>query len=150
MPPSSPPLPGPPPRAFPVADEPGVVLARHVALEHGQAAQLSPAECEALGIAVLEIVRNAVCYAGRALVSVRRLQADDRQGVEVLVLDEGPGMDVEHAMADGFSTSGGLGHGLPGARRMASELEIDSERGKGTRIRLVKWHTPSPALVTAR
>ncbi len=129
----------PPERQFEVSDEPGVVRARFVALTMAEAAGLSPDETQALGIAVAEIARNAVIHAHGGRITARCLRSGRRLGVEVVVSDDGPGMDVALSMRDGYSTAGGLGNGLPGARRMVSEFEVDSERGRGTLVRLVKW-----------
>ena len=61
-------------------------------------------------------------------------------GVEITATDDGPGIpDVGLAMQDGFSTSGGLGLGLPGVRRLMDEFEIHSTFGKGTRVKARKW-----------
>ena len=60
----------------------------------------------------------------------------------VVAVDSGPGIaDVEAAMQEGFSTAGGLGMGLPGARRLMDEFQVSSEEGKGTRITMKKWRS---------
>ena len=64
----------------------------------------------------------------------------NRRGIMVVARDEGPGIpDIEKAMQDGYSTGGGLGVGLPGARRLMDEFEIESRLGKGTTIVMKKW-----------
>ena len=61
-------------------------------------------------------------------------------GVLVIARDEGPGIaDIGLAMQDGFTTSNGLGLGLPGSRRLVDEFEIHSQVGAGTTVRLTKW-----------
>ncbi|MCP5127379.1 MAG: hypothetical protein H6973_17550 [Gammaproteobacteria bacterium] len=61
-------------------------------------------------------------------------------GIEVIAQDEGPSItDLKQALSDGFTTSGGLGCGLPGAKRLMDEMEIQSEPGCGTRILAHKW-----------
>jgi serine/threonine-protein kinase RsbT len=61
-------------------------------------------------------------------------------GVEIVVEDDGPGIDdVEQAMRDHFSSSGTLGLGLPGVKRMMDEFAIESQRGRGTRVTIRKW-----------
>lgn len=65
----------------------------------------------------------------------------DRKGLEIVSLDEGPGIeDINLALKDGYSTNGGLGGGLGGVRRMMDEFEIESTPGKGTRIAARIWH----------
>jgi serine/threonine-protein kinase RsbT len=61
-------------------------------------------------------------------------------GVELTLEDNGPGIaDIEQVMQEGYTTSGGLGLGLPGTKRLMDEFEIASEVGKGTRITMRKW-----------
>jgi len=63
-----------------------------------------------------------------------------RRGIRLEFADEGPGIaDLDRAMQDGFSTGGGLGLGLGGARRLAEEFHIDSSPGQGTRVRIARW-----------
>jgi serine/threonine-protein kinase RsbT len=64
----------------------------------------------------------------------------------VIAQDEGPGIgDVAQAMQEGYSTGRGLGLGLPGAKRLMDEFQIDSERGQGTTVVMKKWLKPTPA-----
>ena len=64
----------------------------------------------------------------------------DRQGVVIVARDQGPGIrDVERALEDGYSTSGGLGLGLPGARRLMDDFDVSSTVGKGTTVTMKKW-----------
>jgi serine/threonine-protein kinase RsbT len=106
--------------------------------------------CEALGFdeirsqmastAVSELARNIVKYAMRGEVILRAVFRGASKGVEAVSIDHGPGIeDVEQAMEDHFSSSGTLGLGLPGIRRMMDEFEIESEPGRGTRVTVRKW-----------
>ncbi len=90
--------------------------------------------------AISELARNIVRYAARGEITLRLVEDSGRRGVEVLAADAGPGiLDVALAMHDGFSTSGSLGLGLPGVRRLMDEFEISSEFGKGTTVTVRKW-----------
>ncbi len=93
-----------------------------------------------IATAISEVARNITSYAGHGEV---RLNVDNRRGRDALVVeaaDEGPGIeDVTRAMEDGFSTSSGLGLGLPGARRLMDGLEVRSEPGRGTLVTMWKW-----------
>ena len=90
--------------------------------------------------AVSELGRNILKYAGAGEVVLQQLQSNGRPGMEAIVTDRGPGIqDVERALLDHYSTSGTLGLGLPGIRRMMDEFEIDSEPGQGTRVTIRKW-----------
>jgi serine/threonine-protein kinase RsbT len=71
-------------------------------------------------------------------------EADGRRGIRVIARDEGPGIaDLERALQDGYTTGGGLGLGLPGARRLVDDFSIESAPGRGTTVTLVKWSRPS-------
>ena len=95
-----------------------------------------------LGTATLELARNALAHGGGGQVVLRCLCDEGRVGLEILVTDDGPGIqDLEQAMTDGYSTAGGLGTGLGAARRLSDEFEIDSQLGGGTRILIRSWRT---------
>jgi len=68
------------------------------------------------------------------------LRDGGRTGLRLTFIDEGPGIpDLELALKDGYTTGGGLGRGLSGARRLSNEFSIESEVGKGTRICITRW-----------
>ena len=93
-----------------------------------------------IATAVSEIVRNAVQYALTATLILRQLELSGRRGIEVLVEDRGPGIaDLERVLQGGYSTSGGLGRGIAGARKLMDEFEIESFPSRGTRVRMCKW-----------
>jgi serine/threonine-protein kinase RsbT len=93
-----------------------------------------------LATAVSELARNLIQYARGGVIALSAVHRSGRSGIRVQVEDQGPGIaDVSLALQDGFSTSGGLGLGLPGVKRLMDELEIQSEVGKGTRIVAVLW-----------
>jgi len=90
--------------------------------------------------AASELTRNIYRYAGSGLMRWRRLEDRGRQGIELTFEDQGPGIpDVDQALEAGFSSCGGLGLGLPGAKRLMDELEIRSEIGRGTTVVVRKW-----------
>ncbi len=90
--------------------------------------------------AISELARNIVRYAVRGEVVVRLVDNNGKRGIEVVAADAGPGIpDIGLAMQDGYSTSGGLGLGLPGTRRLMDEFEITSDFGKGTTVTVRRW-----------
>jgi len=90
--------------------------------------------------AASELARNAFKYAGGGLMRWRCLQKDGVPGIELCFEDKGPGIaDLEQALVEGYSSAGGLGMGLPGARRLTDEMEINSAVGKGTQVVIRKW-----------
>lgn len=100
----------------------------------------SEAEWRLVITAVSELARNIVKYARHGSIRLREVRARGRRGVEVIAEDTGPGIaDVDLAMQDAFSTSGTLGLGLPGVKRMMDEFDLSSEPGKGVRVVARKW-----------
>ncbi|PPK99171.1 serine/threonine-protein kinase RsbT [Parapedobacter indicus] len=90
--------------------------------------------------AASELARNMLKYANGGIVSIETIARGRESGIRLTFKDEGPGIaDVNLALKDGFSTGKSLGLGLPGARRLASEFEINSEIGKGTKVMIIKW-----------
>src|SRR5919109_2967737 len=90
--------------------------------------------------AASELTRNVFRYAGSGVMYWRNLHTGEHVGIELTFEDSGPGIaDIERAMEVGYTTNGGLGLGLPGARRLMDEMEIESEVGKGTRVTVKKW-----------
>src|ERR1041384_6791352 len=84
--------------------------------------------------AASELARNTLQYGGGGRVTIDAVEDFGRRGIRLTFEDEGPGIpDVELAMKDGYTTGGGLGLGLSGARRLSSDFSIQSTPGKGTR-----------------
>jgi len=93
-----------------------------------------------IATAISELARNIVLYAGEGTVTLRLAERGSKKGIEILCEDQGPGIeDVSLVLQDGYSTSRGLGMGLPGAKRLMDEFEIDSRLGTGTRVIVRKW-----------
>jgi serine/threonine-protein kinase RsbT len=118
-----------------------VVTARQRARELAAGLELSSTDQTLLATAISEVARNITAYATRGEVTLRIVRdGNGRAGIEVIASDEGPGIeDIERALQDGYTTGGGLGLGLPGARRLVDEFDIESGPTQGTRVRLVKW-----------
>ncbi len=90
--------------------------------------------------ALSEMARNMLQYAGRGEITVEPIRDGDRRGLQMTARDEGPGiLDLQKAMMDGYSTSGGLGMGLPGIKRLMDGFEIRTQRQKGTTVTARKW-----------
>ena len=123
-----------------VREEPDVVMARQAVRAVAREAGLAASAVEAIATAVSEIARNIVVHSRGGEIAVRRVEERGRHGVEVVARDEAPGIaDPERAMQDGYSTSNGLGLGLPGARRLVDVFTLESAPGKGTTVTLKKW-----------
>ena len=129
-----------------IGDPSDVVVARQRAREAAARQGLSAAATEALATAITEHARNIVVHAGAGEIGSATMIEGRRRGVTVTAIDAGPGIaDLDLAMQDGFSTTGSLGFGLPGARRLVDEFAIESTVGAGTRVTLRSWTAkPSP------
>jgi serine/threonine-protein kinase RsbT len=118
-----------------------VVTARQRARELAAGLELSSTDQTLLATAISEVARNITTYAvrGEVLLAIVR-DGGGREGIRVIARDEGPGIeDIERALQDGYTSGGGLGLGLPGARRLVDEFDIESAPSKGTTVTLVKW-----------
>ena len=90
--------------------------------------------------AASELARNMVQYGGGGRVTIDAVENFGRRGIRLTFEDDGPGIpDVELAMRDGYTTGGGLGLGLSGARRLSNDFTIESTPGKGTRVTITRW-----------
>jgi len=90
--------------------------------------------------AASELARNVFKYAGEGVMRWKRVETPTQAGLELRFVDRGPGIaDIKLAMQEGYSTSKGLGLGLPGVKRLMDEMDIQSEPGKGTTVTLKKW-----------
>ena len=90
--------------------------------------------------AISEIARNIVVHAGSGEIVLRPLHEADRYGLVVIARDDGPGIrDIEAALHDEYSGRGGLGLGLPGARRLMDEFDLESDADNGTTVTMKKW-----------
>lgn len=90
--------------------------------------------------AASELARNTLDYGGGGSMSLEILTNGIRPGIRLTFEDQGPGIaDIEVALKDGYTTGGGLGLGLSGARRLSNEFDIWSKPGEGTRVTITKW-----------
>lgn len=122
---------------FPIASDQDVVAARRKGRELAAGLKFSPGDATVIATAISELARNIVTYARRGEI---RLGVIDGNGIRVIAHDEGPGIrDVQQALRDGFSTSGSLGLGLPGVRRLVDEFRIESAESRGTTVTVTKW-----------
>ena len=123
-----------------LSGETDVVSARERGRQLSAAAGLSPADAAVVATAVSELARNILAYASRGEVILRIIETERARGIEIVAVDEGPGIaNVELALQDGYSTGRGLGVGLPGVRRLMDQFHIASTLKKGTTVTARKW-----------
>lgn len=124
----------------PVTSDADIILARQRARELVSEADFTAVESSFIATAISELGRNILQHAGRGEVSMRIHEQEEGIVLIVVARDKGPGIsDLDRALKDGFSTSGGLGLGLPGVRRLMDEFEIASHQGHGTTVIAKKW-----------
>jgi serine/threonine-protein kinase RsbT len=122
-----------------VSSDADVVEAREKGRELSAQLGFSSIDLTLIVTAISEVARNILLYAREGEILLR-LDNDGQRGITVVARDEGPGIpDLDMAMRDSYSTGNGLGLGLPGARRLMDEFEIESEISKGTTVVMKKW-----------
>jgi serine/threonine-protein kinase RsbT len=118
-----------------------IVTARQAGRSLAASLNFSAGDATLIATAISELARNIVSYAKQGEIRLKAINGSAyKSGIQVIAHDEGPGIaDVEQALRDGFSTSGGLGLGLPGVRRLVDEFHIESEPSRGTTVTVRKW-----------
>jgi serine/threonine-protein kinase RsbT len=127
-----------------------IVAARQHGRRLAGALGFSSSDATIVATAISELARNIVLYAKRGEIILRAVRRADRSAVIITARDQGMGIaDLSRAMQDGYSTSGRLGVGLPGVKRLMDEFDIVSEVGKGTVITVTKWQRGGSAARTS-
>lgn len=124
----------------PIRIEQDVVLARQTARKLAQDCGMRLIDLTKLVTAVSELARNTMVYGGGGDMGWQIVEDGLRVGVRLTFRDEGPGIpDLKLAMTDGWTSGGGLGLGLTGAKRLVDDFELDTAPGAGTRVMICKW-----------
>ena len=138
------------PVEVPIAEDTDILAARKQGRKLAMSLGLSSSETTIVATVISELARNIVLYATPGEITLNAVTHEDRSAVIITARDQGTGIpDVARALRGGYSTSGGLGLGLPGVKRLMDEFEIVSEVGKGTVITATKWHHVASAARTA-
>ena len=117
-----------------------IVIARQKGRALAAELGFSTTDVVRIATAISELARNVLSYAASGEIRLEALNGRNRSGIAIIASDRGPGIaDIERAMQDAYSTSGGLGLGLPGVRRLMDECTIDSAVGEGTTVSATKW-----------
>jgi serine/threonine-protein kinase RsbT len=123
-----------------IADDQDVVRVRQAVRSAAVALSLSLVDQTKLITAASELARNTVVYGGGGRAELEQVTNGRRAGVRVSFVDYGPGIaNLDQALTDGYTTGGGLGLGLSGARRLVDEFDIHTKLNEGTRVTVVKW-----------
>jgi serine/threonine-protein kinase RsbT len=124
----------------PISGQQDVVAVRQVVREWAVSMGFSLVDQTKVITAASELARNVIVYGGGGTLSLEALNDGSRRGLRLAFEDEGPGIaDIEAALRDGYTTGGGLGLGLGGAKRLSNEFEIHSQPGEGTRVVITRW-----------
>ncbi|WP_170006303.1 ATP-binding protein [Bacillus fonticola] len=123
-----------------IQTEEDIVHARHIGREHAKELGFSSVEQSRIASTISELARNIVLYAKEGEICIEALEHEGKKGLAISAKDAGPGIDdLRLVMEEGYSTSGGLGSGLSGVKRIVDEFTIRSEVGNGTIIETKKW-----------
>ncbi len=128
------------PKSAVIRSDLDIVIARTMARDMARTLGFSAIDQARIATAVSELARNIYLYARTGTVTVREVEKLGRKGIEIVCEDQGPGIpDIDLVMQDGYTTSRGMGMGLPGAKRLMDDFSIQSQVGVGTKIVLRKW-----------
>jgi serine/threonine-protein kinase RsbT len=117
-----------------------IVLARQQGRTMAGSIGFGATDATLIATAISELARNIVMYAQKGEVMMRRVETAHSKGILIVARDNGPGIrSIQDVLRDGYSTSGGLGLGLPGVRRLMDEFAIESEPRRGTTVTVKKW-----------
>ncbi len=129
-------------KVIPIRTVSDIVTARQHGRELALQSGFSETESTLIATIISELARNIVLYAQSGEIALQKAVGGDRhhRGIIIISKDNGPGIpDVQRALVGGYSTSGGLGLGLCGVRRMVDEFYIDTGTDKGTTVTAKKW-----------
>jgi serine/threonine-protein kinase RsbT len=117
-----------------------VVTVRQSVRSYAVSLGLSLVDQTKLVTAASELARNTVIHGGGGTAKLEVIEHNGKRGIRLTFEDRGPGIqDIERAMQDGYTTGGGLGLGLGGAKRLTNEFDIQSTPGAGTRVVITQW-----------
>ena len=117
-----------------------IVRMRQAVREHAIGQGFSLVDQTKIVTAASELARNIINYGGGGEMMLQPLSEGTRKGLRLVFSDAGPGIpDIPLAMKDGYTTGGGMGLGLGGAKRLSSEFSIESKVGAGTRVTITRW-----------
>lgn len=123
-----------------VASTSDVVQVRHAVRKWAVELTMSLVEQTKIVTAASELARNMIDYGGGGELLLEWLEDGTRRGLRLAFEDRGPGIaDIDQALRDGFTSGGGMGLGLGGAKRLSNEFSIRSAPGQGTCVTITRW-----------
>jgi len=123
-----------------IETEDNIVKVRQLVRQHAKDLSMGIIDQTRITTAVSELLRNMYNYANGGIVIIESGMVNEKLALIVTFMDEGSGIeDLSLAMSDGYTSGQGMGYGLPGAKRLVDNFEIQSEINKGTTVRVMKW-----------
>ncbi len=125
---------------LPLERDEHIVMVRQAVRQRAVELEFSLVDQTKIVTAASELARNTIQHGGGGSALIETVNDGVRRGLRLTFADNGPGIaDVALAMKDGFTTAGGLGLGLSGAKRLSNEFSIASVLGEGTRVVITRW-----------
>jgi serine/threonine-protein kinase RsbT len=125
-----------------IAESQDIVLVRQAVRKKAIGLGFNLVDQTKIVTATSELARNALDYGGGGIMILQVIQNGRRSGIRLTFEDQGPGIpDVALALKDGYTSGGGMGLGLGGAKRLSDEFEIETTPGKGTRVTILRWRS---------
>jgi serine/threonine-protein kinase RsbT len=126
--------------SLPIRTSEDIVIVRQAVRNRAVSLGFNLVDQTKLVTASSELARNTLEYGGGGAAQLEVIENDKRAGLRVIFNDQGPGIpDINQALTDGYTSGGGLGLGLGGAKRLSHEFEISSKPGAGTRVSILRW-----------
>lgn len=117
-----------------------IVAARQLGRDIAKKAGIGSVDQARIATAISELARNIYLYTEGGIIDVEQIDNMEHKGISIIASDSGPGIeDLSKVMQDGYTTSRGLGAGLPGVKRLMDEFDIKSNIGQGTEVKAIKW-----------
>ncbi len=127
-------------QSFPILSDVDVVAARIGVRDWAREIGLTVLDLTKVVTAASELARNALIHGGGGTMQLQVVTQGGRKGLRATFSDRGPGIpEIDLAMQDGYTSGGGMGIGLPGARRLVNEFALATEPGGGTSVTILRW-----------
>jgi serine/threonine-protein kinase RsbT len=127
-------------QTFPILSDLHVAAARIAVRDWAREIGLSVLDLTKVMTAASELARNALIHGGGGTMQLQVVSQGERKGLRATFSDQGPGIpEVDLAMQDGYTSGGGMGIGLPGAKRLVNEFALETEPGGGTSVTILRW-----------
>lgn len=123
-----------------ICNEHDIVHARRIGRDIVKKIGFSLVDQSHITTAISELARNIYFFANKGEICLKEISRNHEKGICITAMDQGPGIyDIRKILEDGYSTTGGLGAGLPGVKRLMDDFDLKTGPREGTRIKVIKW-----------